>query len=148
MTGNAQTRDGTPVLLPLASRRQELASGQQPIAIVLSCIDSRVTPELVFHQEPGSIMVTRVIGNTLERAALAAVEFALTQFAVPLVFVLGHSQCAAYGGDAAKITRNVSRVVAALPRRSRVVRAALKENAAGIAGGVYDIASATVTLVP
>ncbi|MGH7736486.1 MAG: carbonic anhydrase [Candidatus Tyrphobacter sp.] len=145
MAGNARARSGLPLPLPSQSRREELAKGQHPFAVVLTCVDSRVAPELVFHQEPGSLFVTRVLGSALEPASLAAIEFAIEKLHVPLVYILGHSGCAAYRADANKIAKNVLRVVNALPKRSRLLRAALKENAAGIAGGVYDIATASVT---
>jgi carbonic anhydrase len=145
MAGNARFLGGTPLPAPDRARREELAGGQHPFAVVLSCVDSRVVPELLFQAEPGSIFVARVLGNALCEASIAAIDFAVGRFGVPLVFVLGHSQCAALRENDAAIEENVHRVVDGLAKRSRALRAALKENAVGIAGGVYDIRSGSVT---
>ena len=87
------------------ARRIELAKGQQPSAIVLSCSDSRVPPEIVFDQGLGDLFVIRVAGNVVEPAGLASIEYAAEHFHSPLIVVLGHERCGAVdatvkGGDA------------------------------------------------
>jgi carbonic anhydrase len=72
------------------------ASGdQQPYALVLGCIDSRVPLEAIFDQDFGRICVARSGAHVLDRALLGSVEFAVRQLAVPLVVVLGHERCGA-----------------------------------------------------
>ena len=75
--------------------RAELASGQQPIAIVLGCSDSRVPAEVVFDQGLGDLFVIRVAGNIVAPSQVGSVEFAATLFRSRLVVVLGHTQCGA-----------------------------------------------------
>lgn len=78
-------------------RRAELATLQQPFAVVLGCSDSRVPAELVFDQGLGELFVIRVAGNIVAPSQLASVEFAAQAFGCGLVVVLGHSQCGAVG---------------------------------------------------
>jgi carbonic anhydrase len=77
------------------SRRRELASGQEPVAIVLGCSDSRVPAELVFDQGLGDLFVIRVAGNIVAPSQVGSVEFAADRFHTRLVVVLGHSKCGA-----------------------------------------------------
>ncbi len=77
------------------TRRSELATGQEPFAIILGCSDSRVPVELVFDQGLGDLFVIRVAGNIVAPSQIASVEFAAERFGTQLVVVLGHSQCGA-----------------------------------------------------
>lgn len=72
-----------------------LSGGQQPYAVVLGCIDSRVPLEAVFDQNFGSICVVRTGAHVLDRSIVGSVEFAVTELHVPLVMVLGHERCGA-----------------------------------------------------
>lgn len=77
------------------TRRLELASGQEPFAIILGCSDSRVPAELVFDQGLGDLFVIRVAGNIVAPSQVGSVEFAAERFGTRLVVVLGHSSCGA-----------------------------------------------------
>ncbi len=77
------------------SRRQQLADGQEPFAIILGCSDSRVPAEIVFDQGLGDLFVIRVAGNIVAPSQIGSVEFAAERFHTRLVVVLGHSQCGA-----------------------------------------------------
>jgi carbonic anhydrase len=77
------------------SRRRELVFGQEPIAVVLGCSDSRVPAELVFRQGFGDLFVIRVAGNIVAPSQVGSVEFAVSRFGTPLVVVLGHTECSA-----------------------------------------------------
>lgn len=77
------------------TRRNELAAGQEPFAIILGCSDSRVPAELVFDQGLGDLFVIRVAGNIVAPSQIGSVEFAADRFGTPLVVVLGHSRCGA-----------------------------------------------------
>jgi carbonic anhydrase len=77
------------------ARRSELASGQEPFAIILGCSDSRVPAEIVFDQGLGDLFVIRVAGNIVAASQIGSVEFAAERFGTPLVVVLGHSRCGA-----------------------------------------------------
>jgi carbonic anhydrase len=76
-------------------RREELASSQEPFAIILGCSDSRVPAEIVFDQGLGDLFVIRVAGNIVASSQVGSVEFAASKFNTRLVVVLGHSQCGA-----------------------------------------------------
>ena len=77
------------------ARRNELAAGQEPFAIILGRSDSRVPAELVFDQGLGDLFVIRVAGNIVASSLVGGVEFAASRFGTRLVVVLGHSQCGA-----------------------------------------------------
>ena len=91
------------------SRWRELAEGQQPRAIIISCCDSRVDPSLIFDADPGELFVVRNVANLAppyepnggRHGVSAALEFAVTQLKVPEVIVMGHERC---GGIAAALT--------------------------------------------
>ncbi|MDQ2669336.1 MAG: carbonic anhydrase, partial [Gemmatimonadota bacterium] len=76
-------------------RRTELASGQEPFAIILGCSDSRVPAEIIFDCGLGDLFVIRVAGNIVAPSQVGSVEFAAERFGTRLVVVLGHSQCGA-----------------------------------------------------
>ena len=78
-----------------AKRRQALAAGQEPFAIVLGCSDSRVPAEIVFDQGLGDLFVIRVAGNIVAPSQIGSVEFAAERSGTRLVIVLGHSRCGA-----------------------------------------------------
>jgi len=78
-----------------STRRVELVAGQEPIAIVLGCSDSRVPAELVFDQGLGDLFVIRVAGNIVAPSQVGSVEFAAARYGTRLVVVMGHTQCGA-----------------------------------------------------
>jgi len=88
VAGKPQTRD-------LVSLRHKLASGQSPKAIILSCSDSRVGPELIFDQSLGDIFVVRTAGNVADAVSLGSIEYAVDHLHSPLLVVLGHQECGA-----------------------------------------------------
>jgi carbonic anhydrase len=93
--GNRRFVADTPAAPLQTMRRASLVGGQEPIAIVLGCSDSRVPAELVFDQGLGDLFVIRVAGNIVAPSQVGSVEFAATRFKTRLVVVLGHTQCGA-----------------------------------------------------
>ena len=89
----AEVRDSS--LRTSAARRRELATSQEPFAIILGCSDSRVPAEIVFDQGLGDLFVIRVAGNIVAPSQVGSVEFAASRFGTRLVVVLGHSGCGA-----------------------------------------------------
>lgn len=86
-------------------RRHETAGGQHPFAIILSCADSRVPPELVFDQGVGDLFVVRVAGNVVNDHVLGSIEYAVEHLGSSLIVVMGHEKCGAVkaamdGGEA------------------------------------------------
>jgi len=76
-------------------RRAELVRGQHPFAAILTCADSRVPPEYIFNQGLGDIFVVRVAGNVADSAVVGSLEYAAEHLDVPLIVVLGHTDCGA-----------------------------------------------------
>lgn len=78
-----------------SAHRHALLDGQYPFAVILSCSDSRVPSELVFDQGLGDLFIVRTAGHVVNDLVLGSIEFAVHALHVPLVMVLGHSQCGA-----------------------------------------------------
>ncbi len=72
-----------------------MAKGQKPFAIVVTCSDSRVAPELLFDQGLGDIFVIRVAGNIVDPIAIGSIEYAAEHLHSHLLIVLGHEKCGA-----------------------------------------------------
>jgi carbonic anhydrase len=79
----------------IVERRQDVAGGQQPFAILLTCADSRVPPEHIFDATLGEIFVCRIAGNILDPRIVGSIEYAVAHFHSPLLMVLGHQRCGA-----------------------------------------------------
>lgn len=99
--GNQRFMAGTPQVREFVHLRASLVAGQHPKAIVLSCADSRVAPELVFDQNLGDLFVVRTAGNVADAIALGSIEYAVEHLHVPLIVVLGHEKCGAVAAVAA-----------------------------------------------
>lgn len=89
-TGNILSKD-----LSVMSRSTLAQNGQHPFAVIVSCSDSRVPPEILFDQDLGDLFVIRVAGNVITPVELGSIEYAVEHLKVPLVMVLGHEQCGA-----------------------------------------------------
>ena len=76
-------------------RREKLVAGQKPLAIVLGCSDSRVSPATLFDQNLGEIFVVRTAGQVLDATSIASIEYAVDHLQAPLLVILGHEQCGA-----------------------------------------------------
>ena len=95
-TGNAVFVATPEAPLPVtAARRTELAKGQAPFASVLSCADSRVPPEVIFHQGLGDLFVVRAAGQVTDKSVIASLEYAAEHLHSPLIVVMGHESCGA-----------------------------------------------------
>lgn len=96
--GNRRFVSGQPIHGHDVTAAAAAASGdQQPYAVVLGCIDSRVPLEAIFDQTFGAICVIRTGGHVLDRAVCGSIEYVVGQLGVPLVMVLGHERCGAVG---------------------------------------------------
>lgn len=124
-------------------RRQELAKGQHPVAVLVSCSDSRVPPEILFDQGMGDLFVVRTAGNIVDAVALGSIEYACEHLHVPLVMVLGHEKCgavtAAVGHDAPPghilaVVENIqANLVVVKPGEGEAVEQAMQSNARAVA---------------
>lgn len=79
------------------SRRAELTGGQSPFAIIVSCADSRVVPELAFDTGIGELFVLRVAGNISNASTVGSIEYAVAHLGTKLIVVMGHESCGAVG---------------------------------------------------
>jgi carbonic anhydrase len=113
----------------IKERRRDVAGGQKPFAILLTCADSRVPPEHVFDQGLGDLFVCRVAGNILDPHVIGSIEYSIANFQSLLLMVVGHQRCGAVKdtiklleagkkapGDIQSIVETITPVVKANPR--------------------------------
>jgi len=96
--GNARFVAGNPLPRDWVAERAKTAAAQYPLAAVLSCIDSRVSSEVIFDQGFGELFNARVAGNVLDDDLLGSLEFACKVAGARLIAVVGHSHCGAIKG--------------------------------------------------
>jgi carbonic anhydrase len=89
------------------------AQGQHPLAVILTCSDSRVPPETIFDQGIGDLFVVRVAGNVAATDEIGSIEYAVDHLNTPLVVVMGHTQCGAVSAvlKGAKVPPNIATLV-------------------------------------
>jgi len=93
--GNERFRHGGRLTRDLGRQRDEAAKGQHPLAVVLSCIDSRTPSELIFDLGLGDIFSVRVAGNVTSPKILGSMEYGCAVAGAKLILVMGHTQCGA-----------------------------------------------------
>ena len=96
--GNQRFVNQVPKSRNLLEQVNTTSTGQFPLAVVISCIDSRVPTEMVFDQGIGDIFCVRVAGNVINQDVLGSVEFACKVAGVKLIVVMGHTSCGAVKG--------------------------------------------------
>ena len=160
-----------------SSRRASLTSGQDPYAIILSCADSRVVPELAFDVGLGEIFVIRVAGNVANTSSIASIEYAVAHIGTQVIIVLGHESCGAVtaavnGGDngynlnhllshitpalAASeegatvndvVKKNAELMSVALVNQSEIIRSAVDSGKLKIVPAYYNLGSGAVEML-
>ncbi len=123
--GHARYVAGKTAVDDLASHRAELAKGQNPIAAVLSCADSRVVPDFLFDQASGHLFVVRVAGNFVTEDGQASLEYGVQFLDIPLIVVLGHSTCGAVDA-AVKVVTDDAKLPGKLPGLANAIVPAVK----------------------
>lgn len=103
--GNARFQNNQKVTRDLIEQVKDTSGGQYPFATILSCIDSRVSAELIFDQGIGDIFSVRIAGNFTNPDILGSMEFACKLAGTKLIVVLGHTACGAVKGacDSARL---------------------------------------------
>lgn len=96
--GNARFVNNLRVSRDLLQQANETRDGQWPFAVVLSCIDSRTSAELIFDQGLGDIFSVRIAGNVVNTDIIGSLEFACKVAGSKLIVVLGHTNCGAIKG--------------------------------------------------
>ncbi len=96
--GNKRFVNNLKVNRNLLQQANETSDGQHPLAIILSCIDSRTSAELIFDQGLGDIFSARIAGNIVNEDILGSMEFACKVAGSKIIVVLGHTKCGAVKG--------------------------------------------------
>ncbi len=102
--GNARFVNNLKVNRNLLEQVNDTKDGQFPFAVILSCMDSRTSAELVFDQGLGDIFSIRIAGNVLTEEILGSMEYACQYVGSKLILVLGHSKCGATTGACAGVS--------------------------------------------
>jgi carbonic anhydrase len=132
-------------------RRTEVAKGQHPAAVVITCSDSRVPPEILFDQGLGDLFVIRTAGNIVDDIGLGSVEYAVEHLGVQLVIVLGHERCGAVdaavkGGEAEGHIENLIKAIQPAVEEAKKQTGDLLDNA--VRANVRDIVKMLKTNEP
>lgn len=97
--GNKAFVDGNIDITATNTDRKDLSeNGQKPYAVVITCSDSRVPPELIFNSSLGELFTIRTAGNVVADFETGSVEYGVDHLGAPLVVVMGHTQCGAVAG--------------------------------------------------
>jgi len=154
---------------------EQTAGGQKPHSVILSCMDSRVPPEIIFDQGIGNVFVIRVAGNVEDLNVLGSMEYAVEHSGSKLIVVMGHNHCGAVTGavkdsklgnltqllDQIKpaiqsdpknpdivdetAKNNVKITVEDVLKKSDIIRKMVNEKKVAIVGAFYDIETGVVT---
>ena len=169
--GNRRYCDGRGTAVHITSAdRYVMKLGQMPFATVVTCSDSRVSPEVYFDQRLGDIFVIRNAGNVVGEVAMGTVEFGAEVVGTPLFVVVGHSDCravmgaysgAAYGGNLGKVMERIRPVVAGCGCADEAIHVhvdyvvnqiksndVVKRAGAAVVGAYYNIESGEVSFSP
>ena len=96
--GNQRFLNNKPVNTDYKSQIEHTKNDQHPHTLILSCLDSRIPPEIIFDQGIGNIFVARVAGNVEDQNILGSMEFATKVKGTKLIIVMGHNKCGAVKG--------------------------------------------------
>jgi carbonic anhydrase len=122
--GNERFMSGRMLKRDLLAQVRDTSAGQYPFAAVLACIDSRVSPELLFDQGIGDIFSPRIAGNFANTDIIGSLEFATKLSGARLVLVLGHTECGAIKGACDNV--QLGNLTATLGNLGQAVYAATK----------------------
>ncbi len=156
---------------------EQTKTGQKPHSVILSCMDSRVPPEIIFDQGIGNIFVLRVAGNIEDDNVVGSMEYALEHAGSKLIVIMAHSHCGAVTGAVKNIklgnlTQLVDQIKPAIKSspdnpatidetaknsvkitmndllsKSEIIREMVKENKVKIVGAFYDIETGVATFM-
>lgn len=146
--GNERFQNNLKANRNLLQQVNETSDGQHPMAIVLSCIDSRTSAELIFDQGLGDIFSCRIAGNVLNEDILGSMEFACRVAGSKAIVVLGHTKCGAVKGacDGVELG-NLSGLLHKIQEAARLERTTLDERTSKNARFVESVARLNVMLV-
>ena len=125
--GNKRFVNNLKVNRNLLQQVNETSEGQHPFAIILSCIDSRTSVELIFDQGLGDVLSVRIAGNILNEDILGSMEFGCKILGAKIIVVLGHSTCGAIKGacdhvEMGNLTALLSKILPAVDAEASVTK--------------------------
>ncbi len=159
------------------SQIENTKTDQHPHTLILSCLDSRVPPEIIFDQGIGNIFVARNAGNIEDQNILGSMEFATKLKGTKLIVVMGHAHCGAVKGAIENVElgyltqlveqikpaiinnknkdmmieetakNNVRMTISDILNKSVVINQLVKENKVKIVGAYYDLENGKVTFI-
>lgn len=157
----------------LLAEVQATKEKQNPFAVVVSCMDSRTSPEIIFDRGLGDIFSIRIAGNVITPEVIGSVEYACAAVGSSAVVVLGHTGCGAIKGTVDEVKfghlpsitdrirkcihpdhsieeitlSNVVAGVKMLTEKSEILKELVKKNELKIVGGIYDITTGEVSFI-
>jgi carbonic anhydrase len=102
--GNKRFVNNLKINRNLLQQANDTSDGQHPFAVILSCIDSRTSAELIFDQGLGDIFSVRIAGNIVNEDILGSMEFGCKVAGAKIIIVLGHTKCGAVKGACDNVT--------------------------------------------
>ncbi len=125
--GNKRFLNNLKVNRNLLQQVNETTEGQHPFAIILSCIDSRTSVELIFDQGLGDVLSVRIAGNIINEDILGSMEFGCKILGAKIIVVLGHSTCGAIKGacdhlEMGNLTALLSKILPAVYAETSVTK--------------------------
>ena len=168
--GNKRFVNNLKVNRNLLQQANDTSDGQHPFAVILSCIDSRTSAELIFDQGLGDVFSVRIAGNIINEDILGSMEFGCKVAGSKIIVVLGHTKCGAVKGacdhvEMGNLTAltiaenrnssnsefvekvsviNVKRTVQSILQRSPILKEMIEKGEIGIVGGTHDIKTGQV----
>ena len=173
--GNKRFLQNKPINTDYKSQIEHTKSDQHPHSLILSCLDSRIPPEIIFDQGIGNIFVARNAGNIEDQNILGSMEFATKVKGTKLIVVMGHNHCGAVKGavddvELSHLTQlvnqikpaivqnenkklmldetsknSVKRTIDDILKRSPVIEELVKKNQVKIVGAYYNLENGKVT---
>ena len=124
--GNKRFVSNLKVNRNLLQQANETSDGQHPFAVILSCIDSRTSAELIFDQGLGDVFSVRIAGNVVNEDILGSMEFGCKIAGAKIIVVLGHTKCGAVKGACDKVelgnlTRLIEKIIPAVESETDTV---------------------------
>jgi carbonic anhydrase len=170
----SKSEAGDDLSINYPEQMQHTATQQHPVACILTCMDSRVSPEIIFHQGIGSLFVIRVAGNVEDPDVLGSMEYAVAEKGVGLIVVMGHRNCGAIGAAFGKLDpgnkdlnslvshvksdivpndkppydasakHNVKKTIDGILTDSKTLHDKVKEGKLVVVGALYDVSNGTI----
>jgi len=124
--GNKRFVNNLKINRNLLQQANETSDGQHPFAVILSCIDSRTSAELIFDQGLGDVFSVRIAGNVVNEDILGSMEFGCKVAGAKIIIVLGHTKCGAVKGacdnvELGNLTRLIHKIKPAVEQESATI---------------------------